>query len=45
LPIPKKGDDLVINPTIEECRRGWRPGLKWTKKQFDDFCSQLKISK
>ena len=45
LPIPKRGDNLVINPTVDECRKGWHPGLKWTKKQFDGFCSQLKISK
>jgi hypothetical protein len=45
LPIPKRGDNLVINPTQDECRKGWRPGLKWTKKQFDAFCAQLKISK
>ena len=45
LPIPKQGDNLVINPTQDECRKGWRPGLKWTKKQFDAFCAQLKISK
>jgi hypothetical protein len=45
LPIPKRGEDLVLNPTAEECRKGWQPGLKWTKKQFDDFCSQLEISR
>jgi hypothetical protein len=45
LPIPKRGDNLVLNPTIDECRRGWRPGLKWSKKQFNRFCAQMKISK
>jgi hypothetical protein len=45
LPVPKPGDNLVINPTEEECKKGWHPGLKWTKKQFEDFCAQLKISK
>jgi hypothetical protein len=39
--IAKRGDNLVINPTIDECRMGWHLGLKWTKKQFDNFCSQL----
>lgn len=45
LPIPKKGDDLVINPTQEECMRGWHSGLRWSKAQFDQLCAQLKISK
>ncbi len=45
LPVAKRGDNLRINPTIEECRAGWRVGLKWTRKQFDGFCSQLSITK
>jgi hypothetical protein len=45
LPAPKPGDNIVINPTIEQCQQGWRPGLKWTKQQFDEFCAQFKISK
>jgi hypothetical protein len=45
LPVPKGGESLVINPTRDECKTGWRPGLKWTKEQFDTFCRQLEISK
>jgi hypothetical protein len=45
LPVPKKGDDLVINPTEEECKKAWHSGLRWTKEEFDQFCDQLKISK
>src|SRR5262249_30286255 len=45
LPVPKPGEDLVINPTIEECKVGWRPGLRWTKAQFEQLCAQLRISK
>jgi hypothetical protein len=45
LPVPRPGDDMVLNPTLEECRAGWRPGLKWTKAQFEKFCTQLDISK
>jgi hypothetical protein len=45
LPVPKGGENLVINPTMDECKAGWRPGLKWTKEQFDGFCRQMEISK
>jgi hypothetical protein len=45
LPVPKGGETIVINPTASECRAGWRPGLRWTKAQFDAFCRQFKISK
>lgn len=44
-PLSKPGTDLVINPTNEECQKGWRPGLKWTKEQFETFCTQMKTSK
>lgn len=44
-PLPKPGSGLVINPTTEECEQGWRPGLKWTKAQFETFCAQMKISR
>ena len=44
-PLSKPGTDLVINPTNEECEQGWRPGLKWTKEQFETFCTQIKTSK
>lgn len=44
-PLAKPGADLVINPTTEECDKGWRPGLKWTREQFQQFCTQLKTSK
>jgi hypothetical protein len=45
LPVPRPGDNMVLNPTLEECKTGWRPGLRWTKEQFDNFCTQFKISK
>lgn len=44
-PLAKPGSDIVINPTAEECQKGWHAGLKWTKEQFEDFCGQMKISK
>jgi hypothetical protein len=45
LPVPKGGESMVLNPTQDECKAGWRPGLKWTKAQFDKFCAQMEISK
>ena len=39
------GKGIVINPTEDECRRGWDPSLKWTKEQFNDFCGKLGSSK
>lgn len=44
-PLAKPGSDLVINPTAEECAKGWRPGLKWTREQFETFCTQIRTSK
>ena len=44
-PLSKPGTDLVINPTTEECEKGWRTDLKWTREQFDAFCVQMKTSK
>jgi hypothetical protein len=41
----KPGSTIVVNPTHEECTRGWTPGLKWSKEQFDDFCQKLGTSK
>jgi hypothetical protein len=44
-PQSKPGATIVINPTEDECRSGWNASLRWTKEQFDAFCSQLKTSK
>lgn len=44
-PQSKEGATIVINPTIEECKVGWQPGLRWTKEQFDRFCTTLQSSK
>ena len=44
-PLAKPGADLVINPTTEECEKGWRTDLKWTREQFEAFCVQMKTSK
>jgi hypothetical protein len=39
------GKGIVLNPTDEECKRGWSPSLRWTKEQFNDFCGKLGTSK
>lgn len=44
-PLAKPGSDLVINPTTEECQKGWSPGVKWSKEQFEAFCQQMRTSK
>jgi hypothetical protein len=45
LPVPKGGENIVINPTAAECKAGWRPGLRWTREEFEAFCRQFEISK
>jgi hypothetical protein len=44
-PLAKPGSDLVVNPTEDECQKGWSPGLKWTQEQFEAFCKQMRTSK
>ena len=44
-PLAKPGADLVVNPTTDECQKGWNPGLKWTREQFEAFCKQMQTSK
>jgi hypothetical protein len=44
-PQAQPGATIVVNPTVEECRQGWNPNLKWTKEQFEHFCTMLRASK
>ncbi len=44
-PMSQPGADIVINPTSDECRRGWVSNMRWTKEQFDNFCARLGTSK
>ena len=44
-PQAQPGATIVINPTEQECIKGWSPDLKWTKEQFEDFCGKLKAAK
>jgi hypothetical protein len=43
-PATKPGADLVINPTDEECKKGWNVGLKWTREQFEQFCAAARAA-
>jgi hypothetical protein len=44
-PQAKPGATIVINPTEDECQKGWNSSLQWTKEQFDQFCTRLKAAK
>jgi len=44
-PQAQPGATIVINPTVEECRQGWNSSMKWSKHQFDHFCTTLQASK
>jgi hypothetical protein len=44
-PQTKPGGTIVVNPTQEECKRGWSAQMRWTKDQFDAFCTRLDASK
>ena len=42
---PNSKTTIVINPTDEECRRGWDEKLRWTRAEFESFCTRLQTSK
>lgn len=44
-PQSQPGATIVINPTLEECRRGWEPSMRWTQDQFQQFCTKLSEAK
>ena len=44
-PQAQPGATIVVNPTLEEGRQGWNATLKWTKEQFQHFCTTLQSSK
>ena len=39
------GHDLAINPTTEECKKGWEAAVKLTKEQFEQLCAQMQAAK
>ncbi|MDX2201823.1 MAG: hypothetical protein NW223_03675 [Hyphomicrobiaceae bacterium] len=44
-PQAQPGATIVINPTVEQCRRGWNDTMRWTRQQFAEFCTKLGASK
>jgi len=44
-PQTKGQTNIVVNPTEAECRTGWNASLKWSKEQFDQFCTTITKSK
>jgi len=44
-PQAQPGATIVINPTNDECSKGWSPSMRWTQEQFREFCSKLGASK
>jgi hypothetical protein len=41
----RPNSDLVINPTTEECKKGWEAAMKWSKEQFEQLCAQMRAAK
>ena len=41
----KSDKTIVINPTLDECRRPWDATMRWTHEQFEAFCTALLKSK
>ena len=39
------GHDHGINPTTEECKKGWEAAVKLTKEQFGLLCSQMQAAR
>lgn len=44
-PQAQPGATIVINPTQDECHRGWNASMRWTQGQFREFCTRLGASK
>ncbi len=44
-PQAQPGATILISPTLEECRQGWNSSMKWSKEQFDRFCTMHLASK
>jgi hypothetical protein len=39
------GHDLAINPTPQECKKGWEAAVKLTKEQFGQLCAQMQAAR
>lgn len=39
------GTSAAAGPTIDDCRAGWTPSLRWAKQEFEDSCAKMKEAK
>jgi hypothetical protein len=44
-PQSAPGATIIVNPTEAECKQGWSANLRWSKEQFETFCTKLGASK
>jgi hypothetical protein len=44
-PIAQADRDIVVNPTLEQCRAGWNPTLRWTRDGFQAQCAKMHAAK
>jgi hypothetical protein len=43
--VARADKDIVVNPTLEQCRVGWHQTLRWTRDEFDAHCGKMKAAK
>ena len=44
-PVARAGRDIVVNPTLEQCRAGWNPTLRSTRDEFKAHCAKMQTAK
>jgi hypothetical protein len=44
-PLARADVDIVVNPTLEQCRAGWNPTLRWTRDEFQAHCAKMQTAK
>jgi hypothetical protein len=45
VPVTKADADVVMRPTLDNCRADWNPSLRWTREQFAIHCGQMQAAK
>jgi hypothetical protein len=44
-PMAKAEAEIVLRPSLDDCRAGWHPSLRWTREQFITHCGQMQAAK
>jgi hypothetical protein len=44
-PIARSDKNIVVNPTLEQCRVGWNPTLRWTRDEFQAHCAKMQTAR